>query len=212
MAAGTRDLEAFVRDALPKASRQQIEAALLDAGWPRQQVATALDAYADQDFPVPVPKPRVSLSSQEAFAYLVLFSALYFGAWHLCSLLFDFINLAFPDAADLGGRMRAVDSLRWSASALFIAFPLFLFMSWRVARDVATNPARRLSPVRRWLTHLTLFIAAMVLVGDMTTLVYNVLGGELTSRFVLKVASLALVAGGAFAWYLWDLRREEVRP
>lgn len=212
MAAGTRELEAFVREALTRATRPQIEAALLGAGWPQQQVATALDAFANQDFPVPVPKPRVSLSSQEAFAYLVMFSTLYFGAYHLCSLLFDFINLAFPDAIDVPDRVTALDSLRWSASALFIAFPVFLFMSYRVARELARNPAKRLSPVRRWLTHVTLFIAATVLVGDMTTLVYNALGGELTGRFLLKVATLAAVAGCAFAYYLWDLRREEVQP
>ena len=44
----------------------------------------------------------------------------------------------------------------------------------------------------------------------MTTLVFNVLGGELTTRFLLKVVVVALIAGTAFAWYLRDLRREEV--
>ena len=63
--------------------------------------------------------------------------------------------------------------------------------------------------MRRWLTYLTLFLAAVVLVGDMITLVYNVLGGELTVRFVLKVLVAALIAGSIFGWYLVDLRREE---
>ena len=75
---------------------------------------------------------------------------------------------------------------------------------------MARHPIKRLSPVRRWLTYLTLFVAAAVLIGDMTTLVFNVLGGELTTRFLLKVVVVALIAGSAFAWYLHDLRREEV--
>ena len=57
--------------------------------------------------------------------------------------------------------------------------------------------------------YLTLFVAAGVLIGDLTTLVYNVLGGELTVRFLLKVATVAAIAGAIFSHYLLDLRREE---
>ena len=63
--------------------------------------------------------------------------------------------------------------------------------------------------MRRWLTYLTLFVAAAVLVGDMITLVNNVLGGELSIRFVLKVLVAAVIAGTIFGFYLHDLRREE---
>ena len=45
--------------------------------------------------------------------------------------------------------------------------------------------------------------------GDLITLVYNVLGGELTVRFVLKVITVAAIASTVFGYYLWDLRREE---
>lgn len=207
--AGPKELDDFIRQALVHAKRGEIEIMLLDAGWPARQVTAGLAAYAERDFPIPVPRPRVSLSSREAFLYLVLFSSLYFAAYHLCSALFDFINLAYPDT-ETGYRYRnAREQLRWSVSAIIIAFPLFVFTSWRVGRGLDSNPAKRLSPVRRWLTYLTLFLAALVLVGDLTTLVYNVLGGELTTRFLLKVLSLALVGASVFGYYLWDLRREE---
>ena len=54
---------------------------------------------------------------------------------------------------------------------------------------------KRTSKVRRWLTYLTLFASACALIGDVTTLVYNALGGELTIRFVLKVTVDSLPAG-----------------
>jgi hypothetical protein len=63
--------------------------------------------------------------------------------------------------------------------------------------------------VRRWLTYLTLFVAAVVLIVDLITLVDNVLGGEVTVRFVLKVLVAGLIAGTIFGYYLWDLRRDE---
>lgn len=203
------ELELFVREALLRGqSRGAILQALAAAGWSQEQTRGVLDGYAEVDFPVPVPRPRASVSAREAFEYLVLFATLYFSAWHLGSLLFDLINHAFPDPA-MGSRWASRDSMRFSTAAVLIAFPVFAWMAHRVARAVARQPIKRLSPVRRWLTYLTLFIAATALVGDMTALVYNLLGGEISTRFVLKVLVVAAIAGTVFGYYLWDLRREE---
>lgn len=201
------ELEAFVREALAQGqSRPAIRQALAAAGWSAEQTDGVLDGYAEVDFPVPVPKPRASVSAREAFQYLLLFATLYISAWHLGSLLFDIINRWFPDAA-IGSEFR--NGMRLSVAALVIAFPVFLFSARRIAREVARHPIKRLSPVRRWLTYLTLFIAAGVLIGDMTTLVYNVLGGEATPRFLAKVGVVAVIAGAIFHYYMQDLRREE---
>ncbi|WP_206859230.1 DUF5671 domain-containing protein [Lysobacter changpingensis] len=211
MASGSQELERFVYEALVRGeSKASITAALASAGWRDDQTRGVIDAYADTPFVVPVPRPRASVSAREAFLYLVLFASLYFAAWHLGSLLFDLIERAWPDPAEEYAAYRIARSIRWSTAALIIAFPVFAFVSNYVAKDVARHPIKRLSPVRRWLTYLTLFVAAAVLIGDMTTLVFNVLGGELTTRFLLKVVVVALIAGSAFAWYLHDLRREEV--
>src|SRR5690606_13048540 len=117
MAAGTQDLEWFVREALARgATKAAVAKALAEAGWSPEQVRGVVDAYADVDFRVPVPKPRPYLSAREAFLYLVLFAALYLSAWHLGSLLFDLINHAFPDPADPPYKVQSLGrSMRWSA-------------------------------------------------------------------------------------------------
>ncbi len=212
MAVATNELDAFVKDALQHASKQQIDAVLREAGWPADQIKSALDLFADTAFPIPVPKPRVALSAQEAFLYLIIFSTLYFSAYHLGSLSFDFINRALPDPAMAQNGAFHMDGMRWSIASLVIAFPVFLWASWHAGQQVANDPVKRLSPVRRWLTYITLFIAAAILIGDLTTLVYNVLGGELASRFLLKVATVAIIAGTIFGYYLSDLRRVERTP
>ena len=94
-------------------------------------------------------------------------------------------------------------------ASLVIAFPVFLFVARYLGKELVRSPVKRLSAVRRWLTYLTLFLAAAVLVGDLITLVYNLLGGELSLRFVLKVLVVAVIAGAVFGYYLMDLRREE---
>jgi len=212
MAAATQDLERFVRDALSQGQpRTQIETVLAQAGWPPEQVRSALSVYADVPFAVPVPRPRPYLSAREAFFYLVLFATLYMWAFQIGSLLFDLINHAFPDPSkDSGFLARGGESMRWSVAWVLIAYPVFLFVARKLSRELARSPVKRLSAVRRWLTYLTLFIAATTLLSDMAVLVYNVLGGELSVRFVLKVLVVAVLAGGTFSYYLLDLRREEV--
>jgi hypothetical protein len=82
-------------------------------------------------------------------------------------------------------------------------------MARYIGRQIDLNPFKRLSPARRWLTYLTLFIASAALLGDTTTLIFNLLGGDLTIRFLLKVLVVAVIAGSAFTYYLLDLRKEE---
>ena len=209
------ELLTFVRDALARGrSRGEIAEVLQRAGWSREQLTSALDAFADVEFAVPVPMPRPYLSARDAFLYLVLFTALYVTAYHLGDLVFDLINLAFPDRAmDYGYTHYIRSGMRWSVASLIVAFPLFVFMTRFVGREIVRDPGKRRSKVRRWLTYITLFVAACVLIGDVTTLVYNALGGELTIRFVLKVVTVAVIAGGIFGYYLQDLRADEVdRP
>lgn len=214
MASGAEELDVFVRESLARGlPRAQVATALAAAGWPEAQVRRALDAYAAVDFPVPVPRPRPTLSARDAFFYLLLFTTLYLSAYHLGSLAFDLVNRALPDAADPEWRVEHLgESIRFSTASILIAFPAFLYLSWWLGREDQRNPARRLSPVRRWLTYLTLFVAATVLVGDLIALVDGLLGGELTLRFLLKFGVVAVIAGIVFTYYVGDLRAGERAP
>ncbi len=210
MAAQLQQLETFVKEALHAGSTKgDIAKVLESAGWTSAQISSALDTYSDASFPVPVPKPRPSLSAREAFLYLVMFSTLYYGAWNLGSLLFTFINRAFPDPLEPNYISYYWDEQRWSTAAIIITFPVFFSMVRYIGREIERNPLKRLSPVRRWLTYLTLFLSSATLLGDTTTLIYNLLGGDLTILFVLKVLVVAAIAGSGFAYYLLDLRKEE---
>lgn len=208
MAGSTQDLDRFVHDALARGTpRERVESVLVQAGWAPDQVRSALSAYAEVAFEVPVPRPHPHLSARDAFVYLVLFTTLYISAYHFGSLLFALIDRAFTDPTDRYGMFGP--SIRWSVASILIAFPLFLVMSSRIARTLRAQPVKRLSAVRRWLTYLTLFLAAVILIGDLITLVYQVLGGALTARFVLKVLVVGAIAAAIFGYYLWDLRRDE---
>ena len=58
-------------------------------------------------------------------------------------------------------------------------------------------------------TYVTLLVAAGVIVGDSIALVFNLLSGELTLRFVLKVIVVAAIACTAFGYFTWSLRADD---
>ena len=205
------ELTGFIREALNLGQpRGEIRGALSQADWSDEEVEAALRSYATVDFPIAVPRPRPSLSAREAFQYLVLFGTLYLGAFSLGSLLFQFINLAFPDPLWSQSRIDAIpQAIRWAIASLVVATPVFLYAAGTISREIALSPLKRSSPVRRWLTYLTLAIAAGILIGDSTSLVYNLLGGEVTARFLLKALTIGSIAGTVFVYYLRDLRRDE---
>ena len=206
------ELLSFVKDALARGqSRQSIEDALLQAGWKADQVEHALGSFAQvESFPIPVPRPRLYLSAREAFIYLVLFTTLYLTTFNLGRLIFQFINIGFPDPAAYYDFVNSAhQAIRFSVASLIIAFPLFMYLSVLIGRSIKRDPSKRASKVRKWLTYMTLFVAAAVIIGDLTALVYNFLGGALNLSFALKVVTVGVIAGGIFGYYLWDLRQEE---
>ena len=71
------------------------------------------------------------------------------------------------------------------------------------------DPEKRSSKVRKWLTYITLFIAAGIIIGDLITVVTGLLAGELTMRFILKALIVLVIAATIFGYYLWSLRQEE---
>jgi len=199
----------FTRQALGQGrSRDDIHQALHRAGWQEEDIEAALCEFAEIDFPVPVPRPKAYLSAKEVFLYLVFFAALYASAVAVGNIGFRFVDLTFPDPVDFRG-YSFFSQIRWSLASLIVSFPLFLIAFRAIERQLPHNPQLRRSPPRRWLTYMTLFIAGLILSGDMITLIYNALGGELTIRFVLKVAIVGVIAGGIFAYFYGEMRRDE---
>lgn len=210
------DLMPFVRDALLAGkSRAEVRGVLLQAGWQEDEVDDALGAFAEVDFPIPVPLPRTSGSPREAFLYLVTFLMLYVASISLGNLLCGFVDLAMPDPVEEVTRYPGSydnDSTRWLIASLLVAFPAWFLLTRSHLISYARDPQRRRSPVRRWLTYLTLFVAASTILTTMIVLLAAALGGEALARTFLKSVIVLGIAGSVFGFYLWELRRGEGGP
>lgn len=103
------------------------------------------------------------------------------------------------------------NSIRWEMALLLIMFPVFVWTFRFLRLELARVPEKVELKVRRWLMYLTLFFAALLIIGDLVALLYNFLEGELTLRFALKIIIVLVVAGITFALYLYDIRRRAER-
>jgi hypothetical protein len=202
----------FVKESLGRGiERDQIEDALLRAGWPSDQVKRALASFATVEFQVPVPRPPAEGAGREAAIYVLLFVTLAISSFNLGSLLFELINRAFPDPAAVT-RPFTLEAVRWSVASLVVTFPIFLYVAMLVERQVRADPLKRASRRRRNVTYLALVLTAAILIGVFISLVYHLLGGELTTRFLLKSLTVAGISGSIFIFGLRDLRRSEAQP
>jgi len=198
-------LKEFIAHARSKGmDHQTIRILLLSSGWKEKDVVEGL-TEATLDMPVPAPEDRGG--AREAFFHLLAFVTLYASVVSVLVLLFEYLNRLFPDAAfDYAYYNDNGSMIRWFVATLIVSFPIFLWMSRIIAHEIAKFPERAWSPVRRWLTYLTLFVTAGILVGDGITLLFYMLEGEITIRFILKVLAVVAVAGMVFSYYFLSLK------
>lgn len=197
-------LRTFIAHARSKGmDHQTIRMLLLSSGWKEKDIVEAL-TEATLDMPVPAPEDRGG--AREAFFHLLAFVTLYASVISVLVLVFEYLNRAFPDAAFDYGYYDDSSSIRWFMAVLIVSFPIFVWVSRIIQREMAKSPERAWSPVRRWLTYLTLFVTAGVLVGDGITLLFYLLQGEITIRFILKVLAVLGVASMVFSYYFLALK------
>lgn len=139
---------------------------------------------------------------RDFFLHLGAIIALYISAGALISLAFDIINHAFPDAL---GNYFSPSSVAWPISILIILVPLTYILEWLINRDIVRMPEKRDIWVRRWRIYLTLFLAVVLIAGDLIALINTYLNGEITSRFGWKVGAILLIAGTIGKYYFYTM-------
>lgn len=146
-------------------------------------------------------------SPKDVFLHLLAIVTLYASAIGFLIAVFNYVDLNYPASMEYYYEEGMRDTIRWSLSMLIVMFPVYVGTMWFLNKSYAKEPARRDMRVRKWLVYLTLFIAAIVIIIDLITLIYNLLGGEYTGQFFLKVVAVFFVAASIFGYYLWDVKK-----
>ena len=147
---------------------------------------------------------KLKVTPKDFFLWAGAMLSLYVSVFSLLSLIFSYIDKAFPDALDYNYDPYS-SGMRFAIASLIVLFPLFLVLMRLIRKDIAHTPPKADLWVRRWALVFTIFVAGVTVAGDLITLVNYFLGGDLTTRFVLKVVIVLLVIGGAFMHFLADM-------
>ena len=154
----------------------------------------------------PLPKEN----AKDAFLHLLSAAMLYLSVIGFITLWWQIINFLVPDKLNPQGYGSQIYmTLIWGTSALVVAFPVLILISWIIGRDLKANPAKREAGVRKWLWYITLFVSALTIIIDLVTLIFNFLRGDLTTQFFLKLGVILVSAAAVFGYYLWDLRKRD---
>lgn len=147
---------------------------------------------------------------KDVFLHLFNIVTFYLSVIGFIILYVQYVNVLFPDKLNYFFT-NISDLVRIASSILFVAVPAFIFTAWLLAKDLVITPEKRELKLRKWLTYFTLFISAITIIVDLIIFVYNFLNGELSTRFVLKVVVVLLVAVSVFGYYMWELKRTELK-
>jgi hypothetical protein len=129
--------------------------------------------------------------------------ALYGTVASFITLLFEYINYVFPDPlAGYGDPYGG--AVRFAMATLIVLTPTMLMLFHLIRQTIVDDFTRADIWIRRWGLVLTLFIAGSIVLIDLITLINTFLGGEITNRFILKVAIILLVAFGVSLHFLAD--------
>lgn len=145
------------------------------------------------------------ITPKDFFLHLGAIVTLFGSALSLLTLVFHVVNLRWPDNLETYVDPYSA-GMRWAIAFLVIVFPLFLLLAWRLAREYKREPAKLELGLRKWLIYFTLFVTGAALIVDLITLLNYFLGGEITTRFILKVLAVLVVSGLVFGYYFNELR------
>lgn len=172
---------------------------LQSAGWKDKEIARGI---ATEGLELAVPEPTGSGNARDSFIYLMSFTTLYVVVGSIIGLYYTFLDWLFPDPAWIVSDFDMIlDVVRYAIAAVIVAFPLFVILSLILERIVRRTPDSHKQPVARWLTYLTMFLAAAVMMGDVITLLFYFLDGSVTTRFVLKTVVLFVIAEVILSYY-----------
>ena len=194
-------------------SDESLAALLRQNGWSERTTYRAFSAYYENRLGMPLPtRGGRTEYAGDAFLYLLQYISLGFWTFAVGHLFYVLIDRWFPSGLDYfyGGSFR--QAVSYELATILIAFPVFFLVSRAIVVGLAKRPETAESGVRKWLTYISLVIAAVILLTDGIWFLQAFLHGDLTTRFILKSLVLAVIAGGIFGYYLSAVRGEAVVP
>jgi hypothetical protein len=144
----------------------------------------------------------------DVFLYLGIGITLVVSVTNLLQIVFTAIDRKFADILNSTTYVDVYSSdVRFAIASLIVMYPLYLVLSWYVAKDISKFLYKRDLTVRKLMIYTTIFVTVCTLIGTLVSIIYTYLGGELSVRFAYKALAVFVVALGVFGYYFYSIRR-----
>jgi hypothetical protein len=143
---------------------------------------------------------------KDFFLWVGAMIALYASVFAYIALIFEYLNVLFPDKLAYYTGNPYSSGISQEMAIVTVLFPLFLALMWMIRRSIAVDATRADVWIRRWALYLALFISVAGMAGGVITLLVYFFQGDVTVRFLLKILTVFIISGAAFAAFRADLR------
>lgn len=150
----------------------------------------------------------IKTKALDVFLYLGIAIALITSVTNLLQIIFTAIDRKFVDIlSQISYIDQSQSDVRFAIATLVVMFPIYALLSWYVARDIQKFLYKQDIAVRKIMIYCTLFVTVLTLIGTLVSVIYTYLGGEMSTRFLLKALAVFSVALSLFGYYYYSLRR-----
>lgn len=144
----------------------------------------------------------------DVFVYLGIGITLVTSVYNLLQILFTAIDRKFADVLSPSYVDIYSSDMRLAVAFLVVMYPLYLLLSWYVAKDIEKFLYKRDLTIRKVMIYTMIFVTILSLIGTLISIIYTYLGGELTARFAYKALSVFVVSLAVFGYYFYSAKRD----
>ncbi len=204
-------LESYITDARAKNKPNDvIKSALVNAGWPENEVLKALNASPiDPDLAPPPPPPQLAhIGMWTGFLYILFFISLYVLASSIAGLLHNMVDKFLPDIKEVYETYTDVYSNsfnRGAIAAIIVSYPIFTTLAFMLKKQIVKQPAVKNLRSRKQLIYITLVITFLIMLGHIIFSIYSFLDGKLTVNALAHLGVTFLVAGSIFGFFVSEV-------
>jgi hypothetical protein len=146
-----------------------------------------------------------------AFFYLLSLVALVFTSLSVGIIIFQIINKEIIDVINQSQGSYSDGAMKFAISTIIISTPVYYLTSRQIYKSLFKGDLNEEAGVRKWLTYFILLISIVVMIGWLIGIINGFLDGELTTKFILKAITALAISGSVFSFYLYDIRREDIK-
>jgi hypothetical protein len=143
-------------------------------------------------------------SPKDFFLWVGAVAALYGGVFSFFTLIFQYIDFAYPDPLAYSFDPYST-GVRVAMATIVVLIPTMLALLLTIRRSIVREPGKANIWIRKWALVFTIFVAAATAVIDLITLLSAFFGGDITIRFTLKAIVVLLIAVLVVLHFLADL-------